>query len=174
MPSVPPLIDDDDALDPSFDVEDEDEEIEDDFDQIDWPDDEEMPHNDGDDDDLQVAPTEEIDFDDIDDDGAEFDPDDDNLFSNDLNDEEEEEDLDDELPVLPWKGTATLPEHNVEIAVILDVTAPTSTWIQGPGGRTRVVLSGVVLDVDLAAEAGDSPCLRLGRDAISGRLLVKP
>jgi len=169
---IDPTIPDDDDLDPAFDIEDDGDELLEDFDQRDWPDDEPLTIDEADNDDLQVAPTEEIDFDDIDDEASEYDPTEDHVFSN--VEPVEDDELDDEMAIVPWKSTANLPEHGAQITVILDVTSQKSAWVGGPGGATKIELAGLTLDVDLLAEEGPTAWIRLGRDAISGRLLVQP
>ncbi len=172
-PPVPPGAEDDDVLDPKLDLDDEaDEQLDDEFDATDWPDDEPMPFED----DEQLLELEE-DFaidedDDEEDDSQTVDDDEEDISNTDLPDEFD--DLHPELVVVPWKTTAHLPEHDLDLPAILDATAETSTWVGGPGGLTQVSIAGLAIEVQLIATQGPTAQITLGRDAISGRLLVQP
>jgi hypothetical protein len=170
-PAIPPAIKDDDELDPSFDIEDEGTELDDAFMGRDWPDDEPLAFDEFDVEDLQVVQTEEIDLDEVDDAPTEDDLSEEEVF---FNVTLIEDNLDDERTIVPWSTTARLPQHDLELPVVLDVAASTSRWIGGPGGLTTVELEGITLEVALIATPGSPAEIRLGRDAISGKLLVKP
>ena len=75
-----------------------------------------------------------------------------------------------ELIELPWRVTGTLDGASVE--VWLDPTRETSLHAGGPGGAGRLVLPGLVLDVDLEAQPGEHPRVVLGRDALTGRVRI--
>ena len=77
--------------------------------------------------------------------------------------------------VLDWSTTATLPEHGLTLPVVLDPTRPTSHWFGAPAGCAQPVLvqlQSLSFRVALVLEAGDTPELRLGRDALRDRIAV--
>lgn len=80
-----------------------------------------------------------------------------------------------ELPVLPWRMQARLPSLNREIEVLLDPTRAHSRW-RAPDHeegrlRTRLQLGELRLQVELRTCRGAEE-LRLGRDALAGRVAV--
>jgi len=171
LPAVPDSDPHDDDYDSRADVPDEAEDLDDEFDASDWPDDE--PLDEGDE-----EPDEAPDAHALDDLGQDA-PDDTPLEIDEAYEEPEDE-LDgdddgfDEPVVVPWRTSAHLPDHGLELPVVLDVTAEHSRWIGGPSGRTRITLAGLELDVDLIGSENPDSSLQLGRDAIAGRLLVAP
>lgn len=93
----------------------------------------------------------------------------------------EDDDLEDfatqeELPIFPWKMAAELLELGLEVTAILDLTAETSTWTcpEPLDAEVSVTVRLRMLDlpVTLAVTAGPESTVRLGRDAIGGRVLV--
>ena len=83
-----------------------------------------------------------------------------------------------DLAVLPWRIEASLPEEGITLPTILDPTASTSRWIIPSPPEQRKVLMVVRLkdlefQVELIVEQGSSAQLRLGRDALAGRVLVR-
>jgi hypothetical protein len=162
---------DSDEWDPSADIDAWDPVPTDDFDDRDWPDDPPCPLDAPMDDAPEVS--EEVDeafIDDV--------PDDLPLDNDDFGlpaiDEPPDEDLWDEPIVVPWKTTGWLPEHDLTLPVVLEVTEAHSCWVGGPGGQTRVILEGLALEVELIGVEGSPQQIRLGRNAISNRVLVKP
>jgi len=158
--------DSDDDLDPLSDLPDETDELDHDFDTQEWPDD------------IPLAEDEEAeDAEPLADPFPEDVPDDAPTNLDDLEDPHlpvDEDDLYDEPITLSWKTTARLPDHDVELPALLDSNAEHSRWIGGPSGLTRVLLPGLILEVDLIGVPGPDAHLELGRDAISGKLLIAP
>ena len=88
-----------------------------------------------------------------------------------------------EPPVLSWRQTATLPLYGVDVPAILDPTAATSIWIVPPDAlpldasdhaSVDVVIGPFRARVRVEIRVGPEPALRLGRDALAGKLLVRP
>jgi hypothetical protein len=88
--------------------------------------------------------------------------------------------LDPTEPVtLGWRETARLPEHGVEVPAILDPTVPTSTWIvpaHPPIANLPLVveIGAFRVRIDVVVREGRTAELRLGRDALAGRVLIRP
>lgn len=81
--------------------------------------------------------------------------------------------------ILSWREMARLPEHGVEIAAILDPTVATSSWIvpvhaPAPNLSLLVEIGAFSTRIDVAVREGRTPELRLGRDALAGKVLVRP
>lgn len=93
----------------------------------------------------------------------------------DLDDEAglEELELDLEEPlILPWRTRARLPEHDLTLPAILDPTAERTTWFGGVPGRLRVELGEVSVRIDPFVVPAEERSLRIGRDVLSGRIVV--
>jgi hypothetical protein len=165
-----PKTDPNDVPDPNADFDEWEPDLTEDFDSEDWPDDAPGPFDDV----FDEAPDLRID-----DDPIGHAPDDLPLAGDDdleilHADLPLDDDLLDEPVVVPWKTSGHLPEHDVTLPVVLEVTEAHSHWVGGPGGQTRVIIAGLALEVELIAIDGSPQQIRLGRDAISGRLLVQP
>lgn len=161
-PREPVLPIDDDESD---DLLDDLQEPEDDLDPLDdMPDDEPLP----DAFELEASTPEPPDpFDAIDDL-----PEDDDLVFDDAP-EVPEPDLDvDEPAILPWKTHARLPEHAIEVEAVLEPGRAITLWQGGRPGPLRVVLGHVDVVVEPEITEGP-PALRVGRDILSGRILVE-
>lgn len=83
-------------------------------------------------------------------------------------------DLADEPVILPWCGPARIDGR--ELTVILDPTVARSRWVR-PGAPAGVVtvevqLGGRALSLDIAVADGAVDEIRLGRDALAGRVWV--
>jgi hypothetical protein len=78
---------------------------------------------------------------------------------------------------LPWKTTVVVVVRGKTLPAVLDATADTSTWVGGPAdanGKEQVLwLDTLTLRVTLAVEPGDEELVRLGRDALGGRVLIE-
>lgn len=104
-----------------------------------------------------------------------FEPDDENGDLLDLLDDgpTEPESVDALEPlVLPWRTRARLPDHDVGIDAVLDPTRERTTWSGGIPGPLRIVLGGAEWVVEPEITDGP-PLLRVGRDVLSGRILVE-
>lgn len=87
-----------------------------------------------------------------------------------------------EPPVLSWRETARLPLYGVDVPAILDPTAARSVWIVPPDAlpidatnhaTLDVVIGPLRVRVSVEIRVGPEPVLRLGRDALAGRVLVR-
>lgn len=83
----------------------------------------------------------------------------------------------DDAVVLPWSTRAQIPALDIELPAILDPTRPDSEWVvaRDPEDDTADVLvrvGTVEARVTLTITVGSEPRLVLGRDMLSGRILV--
>jgi len=83
-----------------------------------------------------------------------------------------------EAVVLPWSTRAEIPALGIDLPAVLDPTRATSEWVVvRPPAREEVEVlvrvGPVELRVKLSVRVGDAPGLRLGRDALGGRILVQ-
>lgn len=88
-----------------------------------------------------------------------------------------------ERVILPWRVRAAIPALDVELPAILDPTSERSVWTvpePAPGphpasARVEVLvrLPGIDVRVEVDVVVGPEPGLRLGRDALAGRILVE-
>jgi hypothetical protein len=82
-----------------------------------------------------------------------------------------------ELVVLPWRMTVTLPAFQQRVSAVLDVTLERSVWTtagEPPAEEltTEIVVGPLAVDLKLIVQRGSQSLLRLGRDFLSGRVLV--
>lgn len=78
------------------------------------------------------------------------------------------------LPVvLPWRTRAWLPEHGRTVDALLDPTLERTRWSGGEPGLLKIVLGEVEALVEVEVVAGAQELLRVGRDVLSGRILVE-
>jgi hypothetical protein len=81
--------------------------------------------------------------------------------------------------VLGWREQATLPEHGVTVPAVLDPTRATSEWTvptRPPVAELSVLITigAFQATVRLSLRDGPEAQLRLGRDALAGRVLIRP
>ena len=85
--------------------------------------------------------------------------------------------------ILDWSTTAHLPAFMADIPTILDPTLARSIWVIPPGTRppnssptlmVELVIGLFRTTVEVQLEEGEEPGLRLGRDALAGKALVRP
>jgi hypothetical protein len=104
----------------------------------------------------------------LDDLGAMFDP----LDNVDIEDFATQE----ELPTLPWKLEALLLESGTTVRTHLEPTLAVSV-LERPGGSGRLAVTARLrmldLPLDVAVVDGPSELLRLGRDLLGGRILIR-
>lgn len=98
------------------------------------------------------------------------------VLDEDLNAFDEVEEVDG-LAILPWKTTARVPELEQEMPALLDPTRPDTTWC-GPDApedlRVTIVIGPLRVEVELQVlPEGDEPHLRVGRDVLGGRAVVR-
>ncbi|MFT7520693.1 MAG: hypothetical protein ACI9MC_002844 [Kiritimatiellia bacterium] len=74
--------------------------------------------------------------------------------------------------LLHWRLKGALDDQSVD--VWLDPTRATSCHVGGPGGTHRLTVQGLCLQVQLTAEAGTPARVVLGRDALTGRVIIEP
>ncbi len=80
---------------------------------------------------------------------------------------------------LSWREVARLPEHDVEVPAILDPTVPGSTWtvpVHLPVATLDLLveIGAFQARVHVVIREGRTAELRLGRDALAGKVLVRP
>lgn len=94
------------------------------------------------------------------------------LFADDLEDFATQE----ELPILPWALDAELLQLGRVVAAVLDPTAARSVWTRPDAepGELSVTVRLRMLDVPVTLRIARGPVdqLRIGRDVLSGRLLI--
>ncbi|MBW1878783.1 MAG: hypothetical protein JRJ84_10515 [Deltaproteobacteria bacterium] len=83
-----------------------------------------------------------------------------------------------EAIVLPWSTRAEIPVLGMDLPAVLDPTRTNSEWVVAkPPGRDQVEVlvrvGPVEVRVKLRVRVGEEPGLRLGRDVLSGRILVE-
>jgi len=82
------------------------------------------------------------------------------------------------LPILPWKLEAELLELGVGLPAVLDPTLQRSRWEKpNPTDATvhvtvRLRMLDIAIELDIVS--APSECLRVGRDILSGRVLISP
>lgn len=81
------------------------------------------------------------------------------------------EPLDREPIVLPWSLTVELVAEGRQVPAILDPARAISVWVGGQTATALVRVGSLGLEVSFTATPGDELMI-LGRDAISGRVLV--
>lgn len=81
--------------------------------------------------------------------------------------------------LLSWREIARLPDHGVEVPAILDPTVASSTWTVPAHVPVRrldilVEIGAFRAQVDVEVREGRTAELRLGRDALTGKVLIRP
>jgi hypothetical protein len=84
----------------------------------------------------------------------------------------------DEPALLPWRIPAfPLAALGVVLPAVLDPTRTDSAWVRSEASApvtTTITLGEHEVKVTLVAELGDEEHLRLGRDALAGRVWIAP
>ena len=84
--------------------------------------------------------------------------------------------LDDRVRI-PWQTEVVVVVRGKTLPAVLDPTAECSTWVNGPidvNGKEQVIwLDRLTLRITLLTAPGDEEHVRLGRDAIGGKVLIE-
>lgn len=81
------------------------------------------------------------------------------------------------LPILDWEQQVSVPELGRDLPAVLDPTEARTTWLRpgsaAPQTRLTIALGGDRIEVHPTLRDSATESLRIGRDVLAGRFLVR-